>query len=315
MAQAARRLLDNTEKLRVGFQEAFSSLDLQSRVFPSDFSGGAGASAVRQSLDALRLETLLNASKALQDIFSIVEELRGAVELLSDKSREPTDAEKLLTRTAENLARQARQCGNEIADRLNDALRELNRMQTDSSRGDGELAARQSPAEVMRSAALTVAGGLESLHLLASAARGQELQQQVVALPVKIGDEWTEVQVKIIKEREGKGKKGKKEGGGHVSVYLNAAPSMLGEVTAHLDYYPPASLKLSFQFVKPEATKWFRERATALRDAIAAAGLPGAALEFHTRQRPARAQSADNQEVTPVGAVAASGAGRVDFRA
>jgi hypothetical protein len=140
------------------------------------------------------------------------------------------------------------------------------------------------------------------------------LQQQVVALPVKIGEEWTELQVKIIKERKGKEKKEKKEGGGHVSVYLNVAPSKLGEVTAHLDYYPPASLKLSFQFGKPEAAKWFRERAAGLREALSAAGLPGAALEFHTKPRPARAQSAENQEVKPVGAVAVNGSGRVDFR-
>jgi len=323
LTQTARRVLDNTEKLRAGFQEAFSSLDLQSRVTPSDFSGGAESSAVRQSLDALRLETLLNASKALQDIFSIVEELRGAVELFSDKSRELTGAEKQLADAVENLARQARARGNEIADRLNDILRELNRMQQDGLKGDGIAAARRSPAEMMRSAALTAAGGLESLHLLASTARGQELQQQVVALPVKIGDEWTEVHVKIIKERKGKDKKEKKEGDGHVSVYLNVAPSMLGDVTAHLDYHPPASLKLSFQFGKPEATKWFREQAAALKEALSAAGLPGTALEFHTRRRPVRArrveedaqdaQNADNQSVTPVGV--GGGRGKVDFRA
>jgi len=324
LTRAGQRLLANTEKLRSGFQEAFASLDLQSRVFPSDVSGGAESSAVKQSLDALRLETLLNASKALQNIFSIVDELRSVIDIFSDKSRELTDAEKLLARTAENLARQARLTGGEITDRLNDILRELNRMQQqDGSKGDGAMAARQSPAEIMRSAALTAAGGLESLHLLASTARGQELQQQVVALPVKIGEEWTEVQVKIIKERKGKDKKDKKAGDGHVSVYLNVAPSVLGEVTAHLDYHPPTSLKLSFQFGKPEATKWFREQTAVLREALSAAGLPGAALEFHTKRRPVRAQntdvdanaaeSTDNQGVTAAGAV--GGAGKVDFKA
>jgi len=323
LIRAGERLLASADNLRAEFQEAFASLDLQSRVFPSDVSGGAEPAAVKQSLDALRLETLLNTSGALRNIFSIVDELRGVAGLFSGNLPEMASAEKLLMRAAEDLARQARQTCGEIIDRLNDILRELNRMQQDSSSVGGVLAARQSPAEIVRSAALTAAGGLESLNLLASAVRGQQLEQQVIALPVKIGEEWTEVQVKIIKERKGKGKKEKKAGDGHVSVYLNVAPSTLGEVTAHLDYHPPASLKLSLQFGKPEAAKWFRERAAALREALSAAGLPGAALEFHTKRRPTSAQqagtgadaaeSADNRAVIATGVN--GGKGKVDFRA
>jgi hypothetical protein len=154
------------------------------------------------------------------------------------------------------------------------------------------------------------------LQILSAQTRGADIQQQVFALPVKIGQEWTEVQVKFI---QGRRRGEKKEGGGHVSVYLNVAPSALGEVGAHLDFHPPASLKLSFQFAKPEATLWFRERAGELREALANAGLPGAALEFHNRRaRAVKPESADALGREGAEAVEIGGgrkAGKVDFRA
>ena len=313
--QMAQRMWANTEKLRAGFQEAFSSLDLPNRVSPPDSSGGTVSQVLRQSVDALRTEILLDVSKALREIFSSVGELSEIVEQFSDKLKGAPEAERALLRAAESLERQARQSGAEVMDRLKDVLRELNRAQADASRDQG-AGGRPSPADVIRSAALTAARGLESLQILSAQTRGADIQQQVFALPVKIGQEWTEVQVKFIKDRR-RGEK--KEGGGHVSVYLNVAPSALGEVGAHLDFHPPTSLKLSFQFAKPEATLWFRERAGELREALANAGLPGAALEFHNRRaRAVKPENADARERE--GAEAAEiGSGRktgkVDFRA
>jgi hypothetical protein len=282
--QMAERLWANTEKIRAGFQEAFSSLDLPNRVSPHSF-GGMVSDVIAQSVDALRTEMLLDVSRALREVFSSVEELRDTAAKLSDGLRLPPEAERALLRAAESLEHQARQSGAEVMDRLKDVLRELNRLQADVSKGQeqGDAGVRHSPADLIRSAAVTAARGLESLLLLANQTRGLDVQQQVLALPAKIGDEWTEVHIKFVKDRRKGG--GKKEGGGHVSVYLNVAPSKLGPVTAHLDYHPPAGLKVSCRFDKPEATRWFREQAGELREALSRAGLPGTALEFHTRRK------------------------------
>jgi len=208
--------------------------------------------------------------------------LREIVSQLSSGQTALPDAEAALLRAVRALERQARQSGAEVMERLKDVLRELNRLQADAARAQelGGAAARSSPAEAIRSAALTAARSLENLQLLSTQTRAAETEQHILALPAKIGGEWTEVQIKFVKER--KGEKGENKDG-HVSIYLNVAPSALGQVTAHLDYHPP-NLKLAFQFEKPEVTRWFRQQSGELREALSQVGLPGTALEFHTRR-------------------------------
>jgi len=317
----AQRLWANTEKIRAGFQEAFSSLDLPNRVSPLESPADkSAAQIIKQSADALRTEMLLDVSRALRDIFSSVEELRNLVAQLADKLKGLPETEAALLRAMRDLEQQARQSGAEVNERLKEILRELSRLQADAvkSREAGAEAAARSPADLIRSAVTGAARGLENLQLLANQTRGAEVQQQVLALPVKMGEEWTEVHVKFVKgKRDGKDKKTD----GHVSIYLNVAPSKLGSVTAHLDFHPPAALKLSLQSENPKATKWFREQASELRTALTEAGLPGTTLEFHTK-RPATpkaekkaaaaAKSGDTAASTNTGVVGSDG--KVDFK-
>jgi hypothetical protein len=316
----SQQMWAGAERLRDGFQEAFSSLDLQNRVSPLRLPPDQSAfGAIRQGADSLRTEVLLDVSRALREVNSALDGLREIASRLSCGPGLLPDAEKALLRAAESLERHARESGAEVAERLRGVLRELSRLQADAARAQGHTgagagAARPSPMDAIRSAALAAARGLENLQLLSAQARGAEAEQQFLALPVKIGGEWAEVQVKFVKERKRAGG----AGGGHVSIYLKAAPSALGQVAAHLDYHPP-NLKLSFQFEKPEATAWFRERSGELRGALAEAGLPGAALEFNTRRSAPKggAASAPAPENADLGANAAGAAvdGKVDFRA
>jgi len=282
--QIARRIWANTEKLRAGFREAFSTLDLQNRASPLDKpADDSTAGTVRRSADTLRTEMLLDVSRALRDVFSSVDELQEIVSQLSNGQKALPEAEVALLRAVRALEHQARQSGAEVMERLKDLLRELNRLQADAARAQEQgsaAATRSSPAEAIRSAALTAARSLENLQLLSTQTRAAETEQHLLALPAKIGGEWTEVQIKFVKER--KGEKGENKDG-HVSIYLNVAPSALGQVTAHLDYHPP-NLKLAFQFEKPEVTRWFRRQSGELREALSQIGLPGTALEFHTKR-------------------------------
>ncbi|MCL2183655.1 MAG: hypothetical protein FWB85_09330 [Chitinispirillia bacterium] len=320
----AERMWANTEKIRAGFQEAFSSLDLPNRISPLDSQADKSAPhAIRQSIDALRTEMLLDVSRALREVFSSVEELRNLVSQLSEKLKMPPEFEKALLRATQELEQQARQSGAEVNDRLKDILKDLSRLQSDAMRAREsgiESSMRQSPSDFIRSAITGAAKGLENLQLLASQTRGAELQQQVLALPVKIGEEWNEVHIKFVKEKRD-GEEKKKAGGGHVSIYINVAPSKLGSVTAHLDYHPPSSLKLSLQFENPKATKWFREQSGELRAALSEAGLPGTALEFHTKRAAAvraekaavpAAGAADTVKDTSAGVIGHDG--KVDFK-
>jgi hypothetical protein len=282
--QIARRIWANTEKLRAGFREAFSTLDLQNRASPLDKPvDDSTAGTVRRSADTLRTEMLLDVSRALRDVFSSVDELREIVSQLSSGQMAMPETEAALLRAVQALEHQSRQSGAEVMERLKDLLRELNRLQADAARAQEQgaaAAARTSPAEAIRSAALTAARSLENLQLLSTQTRTAETEQHLLALPAKIGGEWTEVQIKFVKERKGE-KGGNKDG--HVSIYLNVAPSALGQVTAHLDYHPP-NLKLAFQFEKPEVTRWFRQQSGELREALSQVGLPGTVLEFNNRR-------------------------------
>jgi hypothetical protein len=287
-----RRIWANTEKLRAGFREAFATLDLQNRASPLDKPvDDSTAGTVRRSADTLRTEMLLDVSRALRDVFSSVDELDENVSQLSIGSKVLPEAEAALLRSVRALEHQARQSGAEVMERLKDVLRELNRLQAEAARaqeqGTVAGAARSSPAEAIRSAALTAARSLENLQLLSTQTRTAETEQHLLAIPAKIGGEWTEVQIKFVKER--KGEKGENKDG-HVSIYLNVAPSVLGQVTAHLDYHPP-NLNLAFRFEKPEVTRWFRQQSGELREALSQVGLPGTTLEFHTR-RPVGNESA-----------------------
>ena len=317
----ARRIWANTEKLRAGFREAFSTLDLQNRASPLDKpDDGSAAGTVRRSADTLRTEMLLDVSRALRDVFSSVDELQEIVSQLSSGQKALPDAGAALLRAIQALEHQARQSGADVMERLKDVLRELNRLQADAARAQeqGSAAAmRSSPAEAIRSAALTAARSLENLQLLSTQTRTAESEQHLLALPAKIGGEWTEVQIKFVKER--KVEKGENKNG-HVSIYLNVAPSALGQVTAHLDYHPP-NLKLAFQFEKPEVTRWFRQRSAELKEALSQVGLPGTELEFHNK-RPIRSESAvaarQQTSIDSGGADEAEGFevknGRVDFK-
>ncbi len=281
----ARRIWANTEKLRAGFKEAFSTLDLQNRAAPLDQPvDDTTAGTVRHSADSLRTEMLLDVSKALRDVFSSVDELREIVSQLSAEQKALPEVEAALLRAVRALEHQARQSGTDVMERLKEVLRELNRLQADAARaqeqGMAGAALRSSPTEAIRSAALTAARSLENLQLLSTQTRTAETEQHLLAIPAKIGGEWTEVQIKFVKER--KGEKGENKDG-RVSIYLNVAPSALGQVTAHLDYHPP-NLKLAFQFEKPEVTRWFRQRSGELREALSQVGLPGTVLEFYNKR-------------------------------
>ncbi|MDR0306229.1 MAG: hypothetical protein LBI42_05235 [Chitinispirillales bacterium] len=313
----ANRMWGEIEKLRSGFQEAFFSLDLQSRLSSLGSTSSSGQSpflTTAQSIESLRLDLMMNVSKALQDVFSSVKELCTAASQLTDNLRMLPGVEKILRAVAETLEQQTRQSSEELTAKLKNVLKELTHLQAENARTIQQQAQQSSanikPGSVQNSeqpqqnnpqsifgdsiktAIQSAARGLETLQLLAAQTRGGDIQQQIVALPVKIGQEWTEVHVKFLKDRSGAKKRSNT---GHVSVYLNVAPSALGEVGAHLDFHPPANLKLSFQFERTNTKKWFMNQSANIREALAEVGLPGAVLEFRSKRAQ---QTADDVVLT-----------------
>jgi hypothetical protein len=136
------------------------------------------------------------------------------------------------------------------------------------------------PVEMIRQQVETVLNHLESLQMLAKPTAGADGDQQVLVLPVNIGDEWTELRVKFIKKRQGKGK-GKEPK--HVSVTLNIDLKLLGEVTTTMEYELKKSLYISLTFDNEQAKKWFQKNRKDFLNALE--GLGFKAIQVRIRNK------------------------------
>jgi len=119
---------------------------------------------------------------------------------------------------------------------------------------------------------------LESLQLLARQTPAPSGDQQIVALPMKIGGEWTEVNIRFIKKKEGRDKKTKQN---HFSVYLNVSPSQLGAISVKLEYELKKSMSLDIEFEKKETRTWFSRNSESLREALSKLDLPQVRMVIH----------------------------------
>ena len=138
------------------------------------------------------------------------------------------------------------------------------------------------PAEMIRQQVETALNRLESLQMLAKPTISADGVQQVLVLPVNIGDEWAELRVRFIKEHRGKGK-GKKAR--HVSVMLNIDLTSLGEVTAFMEYVLRDIFSVSLSFDNDHAKKWFQKNRNDFVEALTGLGFKTVQLRIQNKNR------------------------------
>ncbi|KMQ50989.1 hypothetical protein CHISP_2131 [Chitinispirillum alkaliphilum] len=150
--------------------------------------------------------------------------------------------------------------------------------------------------EFMRQTAETLLNRLESLQLLSHSVPTGENQNQIIALPVKIGEEWNEVQLKVIRRR----KKQNDREGKEISIVLNVSPSSLGECFLQLDYSNTKYLSLNFSFERAETQRWFKSKRSEILDSIQKLGFNISRLDFATRisESQPKNQSEENRSST-----------------
>jgi hypothetical protein len=114
---------------------------------------------------------------------------------------------------------------------------------------------------------------LESLQLLArQTPLADGSQQQILALPMKIGNEWTELNIRFLKKESNQ--KRKQSNGTSFNVQINLAPVNLGAVSVKMDYIVKKSLRISMDLEKDTTRDFFQKNNTAIKNAIAELGLP-----------------------------------------
>lgn len=115
-----------------------------------------------------------------------------------------------------------------------------------------------------------VLNSFESFQLLSKEVKTSEGTQQVLAIPMQVGNEWTELNIRFIKKGNAQKKKHQK----HFRIELNVAPTKLGSISVQMDYEVKKSFSLNIVFDKKQTHQWFVQNSAVLGKAISSLGLP-----------------------------------------
>lgn len=248
---------------------------------------------------AQRMNTVLQ--QLPDDLRSLIEQYRLSSWVRSDPNaaallRTVEDALRLLEKMAADFSRKLEDFRSSlIKGQVSAAAGAFNRLPADrleqpskqtvsAGDGDGTVLISQS----LRQSLETAMSRIESSQLLARPCPTAAGDQQIVALPVKVGNEWTEMHVRFVRRRAAKGGS---SGPGRYTVYLNVAPSLLGAISCRIEYLQKKNSVVSLEFESPETKAWFAGRRNDLRKALLAIGLPSPHISFSLGDSPPKSGS------------------------
>jgi hypothetical protein len=146
---------------------------------------------------------------------------------------------------------------------------------------DKEQAA-SSPQQALRQNLDALITRIESFQLLARQAPVASGDQQIIAVPIKIGNEWTEMNVRFIHKKRSRGGAAQNR----FAVELSVAPALLGAISARMEYRLKQSLRVTMEFESSETRQWFIARKAELRTALAGLGIPVPQMDFIVAAKP-----------------------------
>jgi hypothetical protein len=122
---------------------------------------------------------------------------------------------------------------------------------------------------------------LESLQLLARQTSTAQGTQQIIALPIKFGEAWTEINVRFLRHRQRKSSTGNP----HYSVTIDVAPAALGAISAHLDYRISGQLQVGLEFERPSTRDWFTAHRDELQSGLTRDGAVAVRLDLRQKRK------------------------------
>ncbi len=165
----------------------------------------------------------------------------------------------------------------EIISMLDKTERQLTSQRTGINIERDALTHLRTPSEMIRQQVENVLSRIEALQILAKPVITSEGEQQVLALPINIGGEWTEVRLKFLKKRSEKN--GRKKTG-HISVVINIDLKLLGEITACMEYITNKSLDISLSFDNARSVKWFQKNMNEFNKSLKELGIPSVKVKI-----------------------------------
>ncbi len=182
----------------------------------------------------------------------------------------------------EELLNRVSQAVSQLKQEIEQLIRTLTR-QIEHAATRSERPLETALPENIRQQVETTLTRLESLQLLAKPTPTSEGQQQVLSLPMKIGEEWTSVNILFIKKRSKK--KGKSDSG-HYSVQMHVEPSQCGAIRVDMNYYLKQKLSVRIEFDKEASRQWFRKNRDNLINALKEQGISSIALSLESPAPP-----------------------------
>lgn len=136
----------------------------------------------------------------------------------------------------------------------------------------------------------TAINRLESLQLLARQIPTNEGLQQIIALPVKFGNQWTDVNIRLLRRKNRKNARQ----ASRFTVFLDIAPKSLGAIHVLLEYQRKKQLQLSVEFERKATREWFSIHRKEIHNALSANGMKVGQLQLtlNRKNSPSRSQSA-----------------------
>ncbi|MBD3321308.1 MAG: hypothetical protein GF350_09465 [Chitinivibrionales bacterium] len=159
---------------------------------------------------------------------------------------------------------------------------EMMRQLESSLQGGRENAQERLPLEMFRQNIETALNRFEALQMLARPVATAEGEQQVLAVPMKIQGEWTDVRIMFVKRGPAGKKKASRK---NYSVVINTSPSFLGEINAKIDYTPKKSFRLRLEIENDSTREWFSKNSDPLTGAFQSLGFSFVQIEFGTLQK------------------------------
>ena len=242
IANAEENLLQSLQNLQRGESD------------PAAVSKNIQSIANRLSFDINRLF-----DSTLKDILTFLDKIGKDVE----KNTEP-------------LLRQINQSVSQMKQEIDQLQRTINR-QIDNFTLRTEKALDSTLPEGIRQQVETALSRLESLQILAKSTPTGDGQQQILSLPIKIGEEWTDVNILLIKKRD---KKKGKASGNNFAVRMYVSPSQTGSIIVTMNYQIKNKLTVRIEFEKNKARQWFDKHKAKLIDGLKENGMPSIALSL-----------------------------------
>jgi hypothetical protein len=145
---------------------------------------------------------------------------------------------------------------------------------------------------------------IESLQILAKQVSFQDGQQQIICLPMKIDEQFTEVVFKFLKKNKGHQKTGDKK---NYQIVINVSPSRLGEINVKMDYNEKKHLNMNMEFEKEESRNFFLANLQKLIEAMEKHGIKTVSINM--------LPSLQNQKINDTQGIVTGSSERIDIKA